>query len=159
MHKSVTYFCEQPLNKIYLQVTKERKTRSKTTRAQRDLTSALQSTSMQSSSPARREESLQCQPDQHQFGMPPIEDPSSFNIQKESLPSELDQSQSNLPPLEDPLSSKNDQNQPSASLAMRMTQWKSIAMKHLQTFLIKTFQLYSFKALNQFQQSHFCKIN
>ena len=68
---------------------------------------------MQSSSPARREESLQCQPDQHQFGMPPIEDPSSANIQEESLPNELDQSQSNLPSIEDPLSSNNDQNQPS----------------------------------------------
>jgi hypothetical protein len=68
---------------------------------------------MQSSSPARREESLQCQPDQHQFGMPPIEDPSSANIQEESLPNELDQIQSNLPSIEDPLSSNNDQNQPS----------------------------------------------
>jgi hypothetical protein len=68
---------------------------------------------MQSSSPARREESLQCQPDQHQFGMPPIEDPSSAKIQEELLPNELDQSQSNLPSIEDPLSSNNDQNQPS----------------------------------------------
>lgn len=106
-------------NKTYLQVTKERKTRSKTSFVQRDLTEALQSTSMQSSSPAR-EESLQSEPDQHQFNTPPIEDPSfsatireKYLPREESLPSELDQSQSNMPSTEDPLSSKNDQIQPS----------------------------------------------
>ena len=140
--------------KFFLQATKERKTRSKTGDVP-----AIQPTSMKNSRTAINEESLPSEPDQHQSGVPQIENPtSSVTTAEDTFKGELDKNQPCAQSMEDPLSSKYDETLTSVVKGMKQ-QWKLKAMRHLQILPIGTIWLHPLRMANQFQQYNSCKIN